>query len=161
MKVKTWMLAVLTLAILLGGVALSSALGYWKTTNDKTPAVIKTGDFAGQADPRDIRGSYRFADIAKSFGIPLEDLGEAFALKDPAGYADFKCKDLESLYGELEGVAVGTESVRYFVALYLGIPVLDQEASYLPRQAIDILAEKANLTKEQLGELEQYAVDLP
>ena len=62
---------------------------------------IKSGEFTGENDPSDIRGSYSFADIEKAFDIPVDVLVKAFGVsyvEDPAG---FKAKNLEELYGEL------------------------------------------------------------
>jgi hypothetical protein len=156
MRVKTWVLAVVAVAIFFGGIVLASALGFWKTTNEKVPASISSGEYAGQADPLDIRGSYTFSDISKNFGVPLDRLGTAFGVENPA---QFKCKDLESLYGDAEGVEIGTESVRYFVALYLGMEVDDTDAAELPRAAADVLTTDVPLTGAQTEQLAAHTVD--
>lgn len=156
MRVKTWVLAVVAVAVFCGGIALADALGFWKTTNEKVPARISSGDYAGQANPADIRGSYTFTDISKNFGVPLDRLGTAFGIENPA---QFKCKDLESLYGETEDVEIGTESVRYFVALYLGMEVDDANAAELPRTAAEVLMADVPLTDAQLGQLATHTVD--
>lgn len=150
------MLGAVSLAVLFGGIALASALGYWKTTNAKVPASIPRGEFAGQADPMDIRGSYTFADISKNFDIPLDRLGAAFGVESPA---NFKCKDLESLYGDTEGAEIGTASVRYFVSLYVGIPVDDADAADLPRSAADVLTGLGTLTEAQTEQLSAHTID--
>ena len=157
MRVKVWVLAAVAVVVFFGGIALSSALGYWKTTSEKIPAVIQDGENAGQADPMDIRGSYTFQNISDNFGIPIEDLARAFGVtEDPAG---FKCKDLESLYGDLSNVEIGTASVRYFVALYKGITTQDSEAADLPAEAAAVLREKASLSDIQLEQLAQHTVE--
>ncbi len=162
MKIKTWLLAVLSVAILFGGIAVSSAMGLWQTTTDKQPAKIKDGEFAGSADPADIRGSYTFGDIAGSYGVPIGDLKTAFGNGSSGDFAVVKCKDLESMYANLpEGKEIGTGSVRYFVALYKGIPSADNLATYLPRAAAELLKQKGTLSKDQIVALEQWAVDLP
>lgn len=159
MKIKSGHLAILIVILIFGSVGITSALDLWKTKNDKSPAEYTQGEFAGQADPADIRGSYSFADISKSFGIPIEDLGKAFGVKDPSDYAAFKCKDLESIYADLkaQGKEVGTPSVRYFVALYKDLPITLAEEPYLPQTAIEILKEKASLTPEEIRKLEVKA----
>lgn len=163
MKLKSIHVAIVTLVFIFGGVALTSLLGMWKTTNDKIPAKYKEGAFAGQNNPADIRGSYTFEDISSAFEIPIEDLGKAFGLKDPSKYASFQCKELESIYAPLaaEGKEIGTGSVRYFVALYKGLPIEVEEGTYLPKTAVEILKAKANLTQEQIKSIEKYSVALP
>ncbi len=156
MRVKTWVLAVVSVAVFFGGIALASGLGYWKTTTEKVPVAISSGEYAGQADPMDIRGSYTFADIAKSFDLPIDQLGAAFGVENPDS---FKCKDLESLYGDLEGIEIGTASVRYFVALYVGIPVDDAQTAELPRSAADVLLGLGTLDDAQAEQLAQHTVD--
>lgn len=159
MKIRIWMLALISTILLLGGVALSNVLGYWKTTTDKTPAVITTGEYAGQANPADIRGSYTLKDVSDSFGVPLEDLGRAFLPDDPAGWSAFQVKELKANYEELgANTEIGTASMRYFVALYAGIP--GQQPAALPRSAADVLREKVQLGEDQLAELEQYTADI-
>lgn len=163
MKLESKYLALITLIFVLGSVALTSMMGLWKTTNDKVPAKYKDGDFSGQYDPADIRGSYTFGDIYNAFGIPVEDLGRAFGVADPAEYESFQCKELETLYTSLaaEGKEVGTGSVRYFVALYKGLPIVTEEDTYLPKTAVEILKSRTELTSEQINYIEKYSVDLP
>ncbi len=162
MKIKSRTLAIIIIIVVCGGIFTGSALGYWKTTNTKTPEKFNTGEFAGQANPADIRGSYSFADISNTFGVPIEDLGIAFGLTDPQKYADFKCKDLESIYSSLAaaGTDVGTGSVRYFVALYKGLPITLTEESYLPESAVEILKTKATLTPDQIKYLDTHTVTM-
>ena len=61
-------LAVILFVVMFGGIAFSSAMGWWATESTKVPVTFTEGEFAGQANPADIRGSYTFGDIAKSFG---------------------------------------------------------------------------------------------
>jgi len=109
-----------------------------------------------------IFGSYTFGEIQKVFGVPIEDLGIAFGVKDPSNYDSLKCKELETIYASLaaQGKEVGTGSVRYFVALYKGLPISQDEETYLPRPAVEILKAKASLTDEQLQYLIQHSVDI-
>lgn len=162
MKLKSTHLFIIIFVFIFGGIALSSLTGYWNTTNTKTPGQYPDGRFAGQSDPEDIRGSYSFANISTSFDIPLEDLGQAFGV-DPERYATFECRELESIYAFLkdEGKEIGTSSVRYFVALYNGLPLKLTEIIYLPEQAVDILKEKASLSEAEILSLEKITVILP
>ncbi|MGB8983706.1 MAG: hypothetical protein WCC12_17690, partial [Anaerolineales bacterium] len=59
-------LAFILFIIMFGGIAVSSALGWWQTESTKVPAAYTEGEFAGQANPADIRGSYTFGDISNS-----------------------------------------------------------------------------------------------
>lgn len=163
MKIKSQGLAIVIMAFVFGSIAVSSAMGWWKTTNEKIPATYKTGEFAGEYNPADIRGSYTFNDIYNAFGIPVEYLGKAFGVSDPATYAAFKVNGLEAMYLSLaaEGKEIGTGSVRYFVALYKGLPFTTTEATYLPKPAVEILKAKAKLTADQLASIEKYSVELP
>jgi len=161
-RIKSVALAILIPVVIFGSVALTSALGLWKTTNDKVPAVFTSGEFTGQYNPADIRGSYTFDDIFNAFEIPLADLGQAFGVEDPADYAGFQVKELESIYADLaaNGREIGTNSVRYFVALYKGLPFDAPENIYLPKPAVEILKAKAPLTDAQKQALDAIAVDL-
>ena len=107
-------LALIVLVMLLGGIAISSAMGWWATESTKVPVTFSEGEFAGQADPADIRGSYTFGDIANSFAVTPEVLAQAFGVTegDPAAFA---VKKLEALYLD-SGFVIGTASVRMFVA---------------------------------------------
>ncbi len=152
-------LAVILFIIMFGGVAVSSALDWWQTESTKVPAAFTEGEFAGQANPADIRGSYTFGDISNSFDVTPEVLAQAFQVTsdDPASFA---VKDLESLYLD-SGYEVGTTSVRLFVAFYAGLPfdTTGQEI-YLPKPAADILLDRGMLTSEQVTYLQTYTVDV-
>lgn len=152
-------LAVIVLATIFGGIFFSSAMGWWATESTKQPAAFTEGEFAGQANPADIRGSYTFGDIANSFEVTPETLAEAFGVTsgDPAAFA---VKELEALYLD-SGYEIGTASVRLFVAWYDGLPfdTTGQEI-FLPRSASDILLAKGNLTPEQIAYLEIHTADV-
>ena len=163
MKIKSLHLGIVILVVIFGGIALTSALGYWSTTTTKTPATYKDGEFAGKFNPADIRGSYTFGDIEKNFKIPLEDLGKAFHLKNPSTYSNFQCKELEATYASLsaEGKELGTGSVRLFVALYNGLPIEIEEGTYLLTPAVEILKTKAKtaLSAEDLNYINTHQID--
>src|SRR5512143_2622329 len=71
-------LAAILVVLMFGGIAFSSAMGWWVTESTKIPATFTNGEFAGQANPADIRGSYTFGDIANSFDITPQVLAQAF-----------------------------------------------------------------------------------
>jgi len=162
MKMRAWMLGVVAVGIMFGSVLISDALGYWQTESTKTPAVISTGEFAGEADPADIRGSYSFGDVEAAFDIKSEVLAEAFGV-DPAEAEGFQLKSLETMYVALAeaGTEVGTGSVRYFVALYTGLPYELTEEVYLPQPAVDLLIEEGKVAGEAAEALKAIAVEIP
>jgi len=152
-------LAVIILVVLFGGIALSAALGAWQTESTKVAATFTEGEFAGMANPADIRGSYTFGDVEKNFGVPASLLAEAFAIPSGTDPAAFPVKDLEALYAGLE-TEIGTSSVRLFTALYTGLPYDLSTDIYLPSRAVDILNALGTLTPEQTAYIEAHRVVL-
>ncbi len=148
-------LAGLIVFVLFGGIFFSSATGWWQTESTKQAAVIKTGAFAGQANPADIRGSYTFGDVEKNFAISPSLLAEAFGIMktDPAAFA---VKGLEEMYAGADK-EVGTASVRLFVALYKGMPYDLSADIYLPESAAALLGTR-NLTSEQTAYVAAHTV---
>ena len=71
MRITPRWMAVLVVSILFGGILLSIALGEWTTKSTKEPLKFSEGDYAGEYNPADIRGSYTFGDISELFDIPL------------------------------------------------------------------------------------------
>jgi len=157
MTITSKRLAVIVLVMLFGGIAFSSVMGWWVTESTKEPITFTEGEFAGEANPADIRGSYTFGDIGKSFNVTPETLAQAFGVTegDPATFA---VKELETIYLE-SGYEIGTASVRLFVAYYTGLPfdTTGQEI-FLPQSATDVLLAGGNLTPEQIAYLEIYTV---
>jgi len=151
-------LAALVVAILFGGIFFSSAMGWWQTESTKEAAKITSGEFAGQANPADIRGSYTFGDVDKNFGVPPAVLAEAFGVKD-SNLAAFTVKTLEGMYTS-SAQEIGTASVRLFVAFYKGIPYDLSTDTYLPESAAAILRTR-NLTSEQAAYLAKHTVPNP
>lgn len=151
-------LAAIILIILFGGVAFTTAMGWWATESSKLPATYTEGEFAGQSNPADIRGSYTFGDIEKSFGIPSAILTQAFNIQtdNPAAFA---IKSLEEIYATSE-FEIGTASVRLFVAFYNGLPFDLSTDMYLPENAALLLKERT-LTPEQLTYLDAHTVPNP
>ena len=162
MKLTSKPLAAIIVVILFGGIVLTTALNWWRTEGRREPARFERGEAAGEYNPTDIRGSYTFGDIERAFKVPSTDLVAAFAIQtdDPAAFA---IKDLETLYAEAAaaGTEIGTASVRYFVALYTGLPYALVGDVYLPRPAVDMLIARGNLTVEQTAYLLAHAVEVP
>jgi len=152
-------LSIIVMILMFGGIMFSSAMGWWATESTKEPVTFTDGEFAGKANPADIRGSYTFGDIANSFDVTPEVLAQAFGITegDPAIFAT---KELEGIYLD-SGFEIGTASVRLFVAYYTGLPfdITDQEI-YMPQAATDILLAKGNLSSEQIAYLEQFTVSV-
>lgn len=139
------------IVIFFGAIGLGQLTGYWQTESSKVPATYEEGAFAGEANPADIRGSYTFGDVEAAFGVPAEVLGEAFGISDPETFA---IKGLEELYGEVDGMEIGTDAVRLFVARYIGRPYEPEETTALPLSAIPLLP------ADTQAELEHRAVSL-
>jgi hypothetical protein len=142
-----------------GGISFSDALGWWQTESSKVPATFTEGEFAGQAKPADIRGSYTFNDIANSFHVPPEILAQAFQVTTEYP-SSFAVKDLESLY-LASTVEIGTSSVRLFVAYYMNLPFdTTGQDIFLPRPAAELLLETERLTDPQLAYIQTHTVDV-
>ncbi|HEX5808352.1 MAG TPA: hypothetical protein VFY25_06770 [Anaerolineales bacterium] len=157
MRLTSKSLAVILFVILFGGIAFSSVMGWWVTESKKVPVAFSEGEFAGQANPADIRGSYTFGEISNSFRVTPDVLAEAFGIPegDPGS---FEVKSLETLYLDSE-YEVGTASIRLFVAYYTGLPFdTTQQDIFLPQSAADILLTSAQLTPEQIVYLEEHTI---
>lgn len=148
-------LAAILFVILFGGIAFSTVMGWWQTESTKEAATYTEGEFAGQANPADIRGSYTFGDVERNFGIPAAVLAQAFNVEtdDPAAFA---VKELETIYAESE-FEVGTASVRLFVAFYNGLPLDLSTDMYLPQSGADLLKART-LSPEQLAYLDAHTL---
>lgn len=159
MKIKSNTLAILVIVILFGGIFVSSAMNMWKTESSKIPRFITEGDFKGEYNPEDIRGSYSFGDVSELFNISLEDLAYAFNIPEEIEPSEFKNKDLEKLYDNLE-FEIGNSSVKLFVALYKGLPYELEDDTYLLENAVQILMDKADLKQEQLEFFGSHTIDI-
>jgi len=163
-------MGLIVLIVIFGGIAMTMAFNLWKTEGGgggqgsgggQVPVTFKEGEFAGQYNPADIRGSYSFGHISELFEIPLTELGMAFGLGAIENLADFKCKDLHETYANLEeDVEIGTGSVKMFVALYTGLPCTLSDDDYLPQSAVELLKAKATLTEDQVAFLDTHSVDI-
>ena len=158
MKLTSKTIAPLVVAIIVGGIILSAALNLWETTSDKVPARYSSGAFAGEYNPGDIRGSYSFADVASAFDVTEEELARAFGLSANEEPGLIKAKDLEATYGDLADGEIGTDSIRYFVALFTGMPYEPEDGTLLPAPAVSLL--KDRVSEETLAEVQQRTVSL-
>lgn len=146
MKINDKTIVISIAVILFCGIFISNSLGLWKTESTKIPVKINDGEFAGEYNPEDIRGSYSFLDIENVFGVEAEVLAGAFNLvaDDPK---TIKAKDLESVYDYFEGdMEIGTGSIKLFVSLYTGLPYSGME--FLPSTAVEVLKEEGKWTDE-------------
>lgn len=155
MKLTSKPLAILIVILMFGGIFFSKVQGWWETESTKEAAVYTEGEFEGQANPADIRGSYSFGDVENNFKIPAEVLVQAFGVQtdDPAA---FPVKSLEEMY-LTSSQEVGTASVRLFVAFYLGLPFELSTDIYLPQSAADILNSR-DLSLENRTYLDNHIV---
>lgn len=154
--------ATVLIIILFGGIALSSAFNLWVTKSTKVPAKYTAGEVAGTYNPADIRGSYSFNDINNSFNIPVKDLAEAFGITGVEDIGGFQIKNIEKIYEIYKGTEkeIGTENIRYFVALYKGVPYGGGEGKYLPKPAAQVLKTNGKLTEEQRKYIDSHLVEL-
>ncbi len=158
MKRTRLILAISAVVLIFGGILISDALGFWKTTGSKEPSKIESGNFEGEYDPWDIRGSYTFGNVEDAFHIDSALLAKAFGVKDENPY-DFQIKNLEAMYEDAGfPVEIGTGSVRYFTALYNGLPLDGSEG--LTKQAVNILYENLKIDELLYQQLMATAVDL-
>lgn len=162
MKIKSKVLGTLVIVVIFGSIFISSALDLWKTESSKIPKRITEGKFVGKYDPNDIRGAYTFGEVSEIFDIPLEDLRKAFGLSKDIDVSKFKNRDLEEIYGELEeqGKEIGNASVKFFVALYIGVPYDFDEDTYLSKEAVEILKKHDVLLEEHIKYLDIHTVDI-
>jgi len=158
MKLTSKPLAIIVVVIMFGGIFFSKVQGWWETESTKEAAVFTEGEFAGKANPADIRGSYTFGDVENNFDISADILVQAFGVEtdDPAA---FPVKSLEEMYS-LSPQEVGTASVRLFVAFYLDLPMDLTTDMYVPQSAADILKTR-NLRVENLSYLEAHTIPNP
>ena len=144
--------------VLVGGILLSIALNTWKTESSKVPVKYSSGEFAGEYNPGDIRGSYSFADISDSFDISVDDLAKAFGVNRESDPSAVKAKDMEEMYGALSTGEIGTDSIRYFVALYTQRPYTPNEDTRLPASALSVL--RSRVDEETINDLRSITVNL-
>ena len=173
MKLKSDVVIVLSTFIVLLGIGLTYAFGFWTTESTKIPGKLPykisssdsapsvSGSTDPQApgleyDPADIKGSYTFKEISNLYKVPLKELAAAFMVEESAA-ATFKCKDLMTKFEDAAN-EIGTASMRLFVSYYYGLDYASTETVYLPETAVIILKEKASMTPAQLAYLESHTV---
>ncbi len=180
MNLKSSTILAISTAIVLLGIGLTAAFGFWTTVSTKVPRKLSSEQLsqldssksvsgsagsqttvastAGQLEynPNDIKGSYTFQEISNLYKIPLDDITSAFMVEKSAA-ATFKCKDLEGIFSGASN-EIGTASVRMFVSYYYGLDYPLTEEVYLPETAVKILKEKSSVTSTQLVYLESHTV---
>ncbi len=157
-QAKTAGISFIVLMIL--GLVLSMITGYWLTESSKEPAKYTDGEYAGASNPADIRGSYSLDDIHTAFDIPVESMAAAFGLREEDNPGSIQVKIFEEVFGIIDGMEIGTDSMRYFVALYKGLPFVVEEGTALPGPAISILRKEGAMTEEELSIASENSVSL-
>jgi hypothetical protein len=158
MKLSSTAIAVVVVVAFAGGVLGAQVAGVWQTESSKVPARYADGDFAGEYDPADIRGSYSFGDIEEAFDVPVSALAEAYGVGDTDNPAAVQVKTLEEAFEGLhEELEIGTDSVRLFVARYLDRPIAVADSTGIPEAAIPILEGRGTVD----GDLLSRVVALP
>jgi len=160
MTIKAKTAGITFIVLMIGGLVLSMVLGYWKTEGSKVPVKFTEGEFAGVNNPADIRGSYSLTDIQAAFDIPVETLAAAFGLSERDNTGNIQVKLFEETFGIIDGKEVGTDSMRYFVALFNGLPFMAEEDTALPEPAISILKKEGAMTEEELAVAIENSVSL-
>jgi hypothetical protein len=84
----------------------------------------------------------------------------AFGLSDEENPGILQVKFFEELFGIIDGKEIGTDSMRYFVALYKGLPFVPELETTLPRPAVSILRKEGAMTEEELALVDSIAVSL-
>ena len=64
--IKGWVVAVAVIVVMFGGIYLTIGTGHWRTTREKEPVRLESGEYS----PADIRGSYAFSEVEQFFGVP-------------------------------------------------------------------------------------------
>ncbi len=158
MKIKQSTMAIAVGVILVGGILASGSMNLFDTScTDKEPAKISEGEFQGQYNPEEIKGSYTFENVSQYFEVPIEDLTYAFNIPQDINVSELKNKDLKALF-EDSAFEIGNGSVKYFVSLYKGLPYEVSEDTYLFESAVEILKDKVNLSEEQVKYLETHTI---
>lgn len=154
MKLSNTAIAVVVVVAFAGGVLGAQMAGVWQTESSKIPARYADGDFAGEYDPADIRGSYSFGDIEEAFDVPVAALAKAYGVGDVDNPGAVQVKTLEEAFEGLhEELEIGTDSVRLFVAKYLDRPITVADSTGIPETAIPILEERGTVDDDLLSRI--------
>jgi hypothetical protein len=73
MKLNSKLLGIIVLAVIFGGISLSSALGYWNTEGSGGSHGNGTVSVSGQPEEESIRGRTTFQDLL-AMGLPQETI---------------------------------------------------------------------------------------
>lgn len=158
MKLKNQWLVIAIFVIVFGGVFVFDSLGMWKTESSKEVSKISEGQFAGEGNPEDIRGSYSFNDIDDNFDIEPAILAKAFNIQsdDPGS---IKAKDLETLYTDLgDDMEIGTGAVKQFVASFKGLPYEGED--YILSSTIAVLKEHDKWSDELESQFSELIIEV-
>ncbi len=163
-------MGLIVLIVIFGGIAGTMAFNLWNTEGgggvqgsggSGVPVTFKVGEFSGEYNPADIRGSYSFGHISELFKIPLTEMGTAFGLGATENLEYFKCMDMHAAYANMEeDVEIGTGSMKVFVALYAGLPYAIPDDEYLPQSAVELLKANVILTEDQVAFLDTHGIDI-
>ena len=147
--VKGWIVGIVILVTMFGGIYLTIGTGHWSTSRAPEPVKLETGEYS----IADIRGSYPFADIEKFFGVPASLLFEAFMIPEDQRTDKFLIKDMKGMFAPVEiagqEIEVGTDLVRVFTSLYSGMPYTSEETTHLPESAVEGLIREQKLDETQ------------
>ncbi len=110
MKVNKYLLPILFIVVLLGGVGIAQAIGLWTTSGRD---VVMTDD-EGNPDPEGIKGWMTLEQVSATYGVPLDVLYQKLGV--PAETSpQTALKDLEAIVPGFE-----IDLARTAVAEYLG-----------------------------------------
>ena len=160
MKINALTSAFVLPVLFVAGIGITSYTGYWRTESSKIPAIYAEGLAAGEYNPADIRGSYTLQDVENTFSVSVSVLTQAFGLSGEENPGSIQIKTFEDIYGALEEGEIGTDSMRWFVALYLDRPYTPEETTLLPRPAYGVLKNEGILTSDELESMEGFFISL-
>ena len=146
---KVFQIFFLTLLVFLLGIGFSMAETSQRSEKTKAPASMPLGGTNRSSNPADIRGSSSLEDIGEAFEIPVDTLAVAFGVSGEKNPAAIRAQELDQRYGRVEGLDVGTDSLRLFVSLYVDRPFIPGEETGLPWIAYAVLKQRALITDEE------------
>jgi hypothetical protein len=166
MKANGRTLALVIPFTMLLGIVAGSVAGWWQTESSKDPIRFTEGEFAGEANPADIRGSYSLSDVSAAFDIPVDVLAQAFMLGDEANRDGILVKEFEERFGILptaDGTTreIGTDAMRLFVARYRGLPYEPEEDTGSFEAGVELVIAAAAIDDELLQDLQARVVTVP
>lgn len=159
-KISSKFMALTVFFVIFGGIGATILADVWTTESTKVPVTYQDGEFKGEYNPEDIRGSYTFSEVSELFEVDLADLLKAFGIPEGTDGTTIQTKILGEMYPGLPN-EIGNGSVQLFVAFYKGLPV-ELDDTYLPAQAKDILYRvNGKLSAEDKTYIESHLVELP